>query len=164
MFNMRKLCEPLTSSLPICPSCTAEMFLLLSGFPLFLSRFLLNPSCSWRGVSTDSIATSEASVDGVTEADPPPTLDTGLVLTDSPSLGDRGVVDWELALIVDGGFDLEFPPCEDMLDLDSPACEDKEVPVLETFPWLVGVLGLEPPRFAPASSSLRWQEKDKRDG
>lgn len=38
-----------------------------------------------------------------------------------------------------------------VLDLD---------PLLETLPWLVGVLDLEPLRFEPDISSLRWEEEE----
>ena len=104
------------------------------------------------------MVTSEAAVDrDVAEADPALTADT-------PSWGDSGVVDWELALYVDVGVFFELPPWEDMrlLDLDPPACEDTGDPLLEALPCVAGELDLELPQFKPDNSSW-WRRKEKTD-
>lgn len=41
-----------------------------------------------------------------------------------------------------------------MLDLDPPLCKDAGAALLETLPWWVGVLDLEPLRVALDNSSL----------
>lgn len=49
-----------------------------------------------------------------------------------------------------------------MFDLDPPLCEDAGAALLETLPWCVGVLDLEPLRFALDNSSLKWRKTRRR--
>lgn len=42
-------------------------------------------------------------------------------------------------------------------DLDPPLCEDAGAALLETLPWWVGALDLEPLQFALDNSFLKWR-------
>lgn len=141
------LCGEEASSPACCASCAAEMFLLLSGFSLLLSRFCLKPSEGSRPLvaksTTDSMATSEAAADAGAPGVAPP--EAGLSPADAPSAGDSGAADWEFELCA---FELEEPPWEDvrLLVLGWEDCG---------LPLLVGVLDLEPLRFPLDNSSWR---------